>query len=307
MQQTSVWQYIKNGYKTAGIVGRLIAINLAVFIFETAFWIRDSLYKIERAPNDSGILEWLGASGDMTTVASRPWTIFTQLFTHASFGHFVFNMIALFFIGRLFLHYLGAKRLLSTYLIGGIFAYLVHIAAFYTFPIYSDSEGTLLLGASGSIMAMFAAIAFYKPDLKMRLIFLPKVEFSLFIFFAIYVLIDLMGLASSERSSTAHFAHLGGAIFGAVSIIKVSSPKHFMSRLERFFSKLKLKGMFKRKPKLKVLTPDKVKRMDDDQYRGTKAENQEAVDAILDKINKKGYESLTKEEKQILFNASKRD
>jgi hypothetical protein len=121
----------------------------------------------------------------------------------------------------------------------------------------------------------------------------------------LYIVLDISAIGAEDR--IAHFAHLGGAVFGALSIINVNSSKSFMSRLDRFFSKFKWpKFSFKRKPKMKVYK-NAAREMTDDEYNESRKAHQKRVDAILDKISKKGYEGLTKEEKEILFNESKRN
>jgi hypothetical protein len=121
----------------------------------------------------------------------------------------------------------------------------------------------------------------------------------------------LLGLTEQQvegQSRIAHFAHLGGVLFGIVSIIGVNSSNHFMKKVDRFFAWIiSPKFSFKRKPKMKVYqNPNETKKMTDEEFNFNKKLRQERLDAILDKIGKKGYEGLTKEEKDFLFNESQR-
>lgn len=306
MQQQGFLKYIKNLYKTSGIVGKLIAANTAVFLVFLTLSIIEKLFVIEGLTFK--IKYWFMAPGDISQIIYRPWVIVTQLFTHGDFGHFALNMIAFYFIGRMFIQFFGEKRLISTYFLGGIFAYVVHVVAYFIFPVYASADTPQILGASGAVFAMFAAIVAHKPDLKVKLLFLPSQGISLTLIFGIYILFTLIGLMKPEgEDNTAHFAHLGGAIFGVISVINVNSPKSFMNRFERFLARFKWPTLSsKKKPKMKVYKQDDFQKMDDDNYRTSKAESQELVDGILDKISKKGYEGLTKKEKEILFNESKR-
>jgi rhomboid family protein len=306
MKEQNVWQYIKNWFKSAGILGKFIGANAIVFLLFLILNLVEKLFVIENLTLDVKMVFGV-APGNLELLLQKPWTIITQLFTHANFGHFALNMIAFYFIGKMFVGFLGGRRLATTYFLGGIFGYLMHVAAYYTFPVYANSDAPQLLGASGSVYALFAAVVAHKPNLKMRLLFLPKQPISLTLIFGLFILLDLIGLMKpDEESQTAYFAHLGGALFGFISVINVNSPKNFMNRFENFMRKFKWKGLFKRKPKMKIYSQEEVQNMDDDQYRTEKKTSQKRVDAILDKISKKGYEGLTKEEKEILFNESKR-
>ena len=150
------------------------------------------------------------------------------------------------------------------------------------------------------------ASAVHKPSYPVHLFGVFKLP--LFVIAALYVLSDLMGIGSNDQ--VAHFAHLGGALFGGLSVINAFSSKNFMNRIDRFIFKLKLGSFsFKRKPKkpkMRVYESTKASKQTDDEYNADKAGHKARIDAILEKISKKGYEGLTKEEKDILFNESKR-
>lgn len=233
---------------------------------------------------------------------THPWTLFTSMFTHYSLLHLLFNMIFLYFAGQLFEQLFNRKRLLYTYILGGIAGGLLEVIAHGIFPklqIFND----IVIGASGSIMAIFIAIAFYRPSLKVNLFGILPVR--IIILAGVFILIDLLALGSMD--GTAHFAHLGGAILGILSIQNIQSSGNIVSRTQRFgdsilrfFSKdksteFKVKKGGSRMPHTKI----------DEEYALNAKRRQERVDKILDKISKSGYESLTKEEKNFLFNQSK--
>ncbi|MCB9222681.1 MAG: rhomboid family intramembrane serine protease [Crocinitomicaceae bacterium] len=301
MQEKNVFQYLKEVYKSAGLVGKLITINLIVFLSIGIIGVAEFLFK------STGITEKvvlsLAGPGNPEEILYKPWTLITQLFLHTSFFHFLFNMVMLFFAGRMFAQFFGEKRLLSTYLIGGIFGYLTHVICYYSIPAFQDLGENVVIGASGAIYALLAAIAFHRPNLSVYLFGLLKMPIIVLVLFML--LVDFLSLGKAD--GIAHLVHLGGGVFGALSIINVHSPGNFMNRFERFTSRIRLpKFSGKRKPKMKVYKQKDVKQMDDDKYREVKKDHQERIDAILDKISKKGYEGLTKEEKEILFNESKR-
>ena len=249
---------------------------------------------------------YMSAPGDPSLLIYRPWSLVTQLFTHGSFTHFLFNMVALYFSGRIFINFFNQRRLLLTYLLGGIFGYLIHLIAYYSFPGIAEEGVASILGASGAVFAIFVASAVHNPSYPIHLFGVFKLP--LFVIAALYVLSDLMGVGSKDQ--VAHFAHLGGALFGGLSVINAFSSKNFMNRIDRFIFRFKLGNISikqkTRKPKMKVHQSTKASAQTDEQYNADKVVQKERIDAILEKISKKGYEGLSKEEKDILFNESKR-
>lgn len=307
MGQQNVFEYIREAIRRSGIVGRLIAINTIIFLLMLIVRVIAKLYVQDELPID--ILKLLAAPGNPSELIYTPWSVFTSMFTHYEFGHFFFNMLMFFFTGKIFVQYLGERRLLSTYLLGGIIAYLLHMASFYIFPAFAEQVPGYVLGASGSIMALLGAISFHRPSLKVHLFGL--IPIPLIAIAILFILTDLSGITEAsqgQESNIAHFAHLGGAIFGALSIIGVHKNGQFMNRFDRFIGKLKIGNIsLKRKPKMKVYQGGaETKNMTDEEFNQNKKLRQEKLDAILDKIGKKGYEGLTKEEKDFLFNESQR-
>ena len=313
MREENVWGYIKRTIRESGMLGRLVAINVGVSLLLGVLYFIGALFQIEFIDSATGLKYQLGdmvaqllaAPVDPSELLYRPWSLVTQLFTHGGILHLLFNMIMLYFSGRMFVHFFGEKRLLSVYIVGGIFAYLVHVLAFYTFPIYAGQGAGYVLGASGAIYAIFTAIVVHRPNLKVQPMFIP-INIPIFVVFILFILGDFRGILSNDPAdNTAHFAHIGGAIFGWISVININSQKNFMNRLERWLSKFKWPS-FKRKPKMKVHESGSARNMTDDEYNAASKAHQDRIDAILDKISKKGYDGLTKEEKEILFNESKR-
>ena len=305
MQQQNVFQYLRNSLKNSGVLGRLLLVNAVIFLILFIFGIAIN-FEEERM---NAVLVYLAAPGDPSMLAYVPWTVITSMFTHYEFAHFILNMLVFFFTGVIFLQHFSQQRLLSTYILGGIFAYVVHVASYYIFPAFAEQTPSSVVGASGAIMAIFMAVAFHRPSMRVMLFGLIPVP--LIVVAALYIITDLMGVTEQAKnggSNIAHFAHLGGAIFGALSIIGAGSSKHFMNRVDRFFGWFKApKFSFSRKPKMKVYQGSaQTKTMTDEEYNFNKKMRQDKLDAILDKIGKKGYDGLTKEEKDFLFNESQR-
>ena len=227
----------------------------------------------------------------------KPWGIITSIFSHFEIWHLIFNMLFLYFSGQLFEQIFDKRRLWQTYIFGGISGGMLEIAAHYLFPSFQNSD-QVVVGASGSIMAIFTALAFHSPNIRVNLFGIFPVKIYLIAIF--FLLNDLIGI-DNPSDNVAHFAHLGGAIFGLVSIQSMHSNNNILSVLGSFFDRIK-----------KIITSGKstksgkAKFKTDEEYNLEKKRRQEKTDAILDKISKSGYESLTKEEKDFLFNQSKK-
>ncbi|MEX1003325.1 MAG: rhomboid family intramembrane serine protease [Crocinitomicaceae bacterium] len=301
MQEQNIFEYIKAAYRRSGAIGQLIAVNVVVSIFFGILFAIQELFLVENLSDAVKI--WFAAPGDPAELMYKPWSLITQLFTHGGFAHLAFNMIFLYFTGQIFVQFFGERRLITTYILGGIFAYLFHIGCYYIFPAFQEATPPGLVGASGSIYGIFAAIAIHRP--KFTVYFFGVIRLPLILLLGVYIFLQISSIGNTD--GIAHLAHIGGAIFGAISVINVHSPANFMNRFDRWWGRrFKLpKVSFKSQPKMKVYKGN-VKEMTDEEFNAAKKIHQERVDAILEKISKKGYESLTKKEKEILFNESKR-
>jgi len=292
-------QDIKNQYKNGSVLIKLIFVNIAVFIALHLFGLFLWLLAIN---NGSQLLvKWLALPADIYDLILKPWTIITYMFLHEGFMHILFNMMVLYFGGTIFLNYLNGKKLVVTYLLGGFAGGLLYILAFNLLPVFSEIASiSIALGASASVMAILVAAATYVPNYVVRLMFLGEVKFK---HIAIgYVILDLISIPQGNAGG--HIAHLGGAIFGFFYIQQLKKGNDITLGFSRFLDSLK--GMFKPGKKMKVVYKKQGKTKTDQAYNNQKIDNQKKVDAILDKISKSGYDSLTAEEKAILFDASKK-
>jgi membrane associated rhomboid family serine protease len=265
---------------------RLLIINVAVFIF-IQIWL--AIGRLGGASDDI-IYHIFTLDPNFTRLLYHPWGILTSIFSHFDFIHLLFNMVFLYFAGKIYEDIFDSKRLLITYIIGGIFGGLAEIIIQSLF--FPLKESALVVGASGSIMAIFVAVAFHSPNMKVQLFG----QFSIRLYFvALFFLIqDIIGIGKND--GIAHFAHLGGAIFGVLSVQNSS----LLNRIETGFTSL-FKGKFgtskKQQPKSRFKS--------NEDYNQERREQQIQTDKILDKISKGGYESLTKQEKDFLFKQSK--
>lgn len=231
---------------------------------------------------------------------THPWTIVTSMFAHFGFLHIFLNMIMLYFVGRMFEQVYDGKKLLYTYILGGLAGGALEIIAHLIFPgMYGQS--TSVVGASGAVMALFILLAFSQPNLKVSLFVFPPIRI---IWIAIiYLAIDFFRLGTND--GVAHFAHLGGAIVGLLGSQQVHNTSNLINRFQRFSERFL--GLFKKRQRtrLKVKRGSEVRNMTDEEYNADAKMRQKEIDRILDKISKSGYESLSKREKDFLFNQSK--
>jgi membrane associated rhomboid family serine protease len=285
-------------------LSRLLLINLAVFIFLSVA--RLSMYLLQiRSPLDeinpvSRLALWLAVPASLHDLAAKPWTVITYMFTHESLLHIFFNMLMFYFSGRIFIEYLGSKKLTATYLLGGLVGALFYITAFNVFPAFSSVVNqSVALGASASVLAVLVGIATFIPDYTLTFLFVGRIKLKYIAI--IFVVVDILSIESSNPGG--HIAHLGGALWGFIYVLILKKGRDMTSifnPVSRFF-----RNLFKPRPKLR--TSYSRRPMTDDEYNARRAERQQKTDAILDKIAKSGYDSLTKEEKEFLFRASKNE
>ncbi len=290
-------QDIKNQYKNGSALIKLIIVNLAVFV--VVHLIGSSLYLFDIENGTSIIIRYLALPADFNNIITQPWSIISYMFLHQELMHILFNMLVLYFGGQIFMQFLNAKKLVVTYFLGGLIGGLIYVLAFNLFPAFKAVMPlSIALGASASVMAVLVAAATYVPNFVVRLMFLGNVKFK---FIAIgYVVLDLISIPQSNAGG--HIAHLGGALFGFLFIQQLKKGRDFTLGFSRFLDYLK--ALFKPGKKMKVVYKKTGKTKTDHEYNKQKVNNQQAVDAILDKIKKSGYDSLTGAEKAILFDAS---
>lgn len=295
MQGRNLIQEIKFQLRSGTMTNRLIIVNVSVFLLILLVKKIFLLYNIDPRTSDEWIHHLLDLNSSLPAFIRAPWGLFTSIFTHEQFGHLLFNMLFLYFSGRFFEQYFSRKKLWLTYLFGGICGGILELLANNLFPALQGTN-VVILGASGSIMAIFTALAFYQPNLQVQLfgIFPIRIYFlALFFLFK-----DLINIGTDDQ--IAHFAHLGGALFGLLSIQKMHSSKNILTRLEVFFNRIKALFTAKKQPK-----NTRTRFKTDEEFNVEKRQKQERMDEILDKISQSGYDSLTKAEKDFLFNQSK--
>lgn len=308
-QRGSLVDDFKAQYRMGGMTMKLLFWNVGVFLVYHLVRLFFFLFEEKRLFGEL-ITSNLTSSSDPWFMLTHPWTVLTYQFFHADIWHILFNMVFFYFSGRMFEQMLGSKRLLSTYLLGGLMGWLFHFGAHNIFPALYNSVDVGMLGASASVMAVFMAIAAYAPNMEVYLFGLLRLKMKYLAIF--FVLTDLLSIEG--RDSVAHFAHLGGAAFGFLMVAWERRGIRIVPRFERFLDRITdfFKGLFSKQPKLKVKYKKqnprtKTHTRSDYDYNAKKAKDQQRIDAILDKISKSGYDSLSKEEKAFLFSQSRKN
>jgi len=282
---------IKETFKEGTLLTRLIYVNLAVFlllkIVGLLFFLTGQYF---------GFLSWLAIPSDLHQLAGKPWTIITYMFTHEGFIHILFNLLGLYWFGKLFLYRLESSKLLGVYLLGGISGGLFYVVAYNIFPVFENANGWLI-GASASVLAILVAIAFYTPDEEIHLSFIGTFKLKYVALF--YVLLSAISISASNPGG--NIAHLGGAAFGWFYIVQLKKGRDLGAGLVKLLDKIEIAIGYIFKPKNKLKIAYKQPPRDDHEYNRMKNNEQEVVNHILEKIAKTGYDSLTKSEKEILF------
>lgn len=300
--QRNFIEEIKHHWNYGGVHIKLIGINLVVFLIIGILMVIGRLFFGGGNNLMTSFVDLtFTLQGNFKGFIMRPWGLFTSIFAHFDLFHFLFNMVFLYFSSMLFLRYFSSSRLVYTYIFGGLLGGIFQIIAYSVFPALSGIE-TYVVGASGSVMAIFMAAAFYRP--MEEILLFGVIRLKMIYLAAFFILMDLLRLGTMDN--VAHFAHLGGIAFGIWSIQNIGSPKNIVTTLQRIITNLS--ASIKGERKLKVKTGGRTKPYDtrsDEEFNAYKKEQQAQIDKILDKISKSGYDSLTKKEKQILFDQSK--
>lgn|SRR5690606_4413715 len=295
----SIIDDLKHQYKTGTTLVKFIFINVAVFVLVHIIGL--IIYFFTGVPGSELVAYWLSLPADLEQLLYRPWTIITYMFLHTGFIHLAFNMLILYFGGQIFLQFLDSKKLLGTYLLGGIAGGILYILSFNLFPVFTPIvKGALALGASASVMAVLIAIAAYVPNFSVRLVLIGEVKLKYIALF--YIVMDIISIPNGNAGG--HLAHLGGAFFGFYFAYQLRKGKDITVGINRLLNYLS--ALFSGKRKMKVVYKKPGKTKSDMEYNAQKKANQEKIDEILDKISKSGYDSLSKDEKAILFDAGRK-
>ncbi len=291
-----IWHDIKKTFSKANALTRLIYINVTVFLVFLIFAIISFLFN--NPDIEAALLDLIAIPASLNTLLIRPWTLITYMFTHKDIWHILFNMLWLYWFGKIFLDYLDQRKLVAVYLLGGISGAIVYVLSFNIFPAFTGMlYDSVAIGASASVMAVVISTAVYVPDYSITLFLLGRIKIK-YVALAIFILTSFMDFSVNSGGK---LAHIGGALFGFLYILNLRKGRDIgkgFNRIIDFFATL-----FKPRKKMKVSYKKPVTDYD---YNKIKSDRQSKINLILDKISKGGYDSLTREEKEFLFSESQK-
>lgn len=273
---------MKRGFMSMPVAIRtIIAINAVVFVIQM----------LGGQTLNNWVVPNLGFDPSFPTFLTQPWRFITYMFLHGGFLHFLFNMLWLWWMGRAVEETLGPRTFIVIYFGAGILGALLDAGLALIFG------SALVIGASGAVTGILVAFAVLFPTAPIMLFLFPPIQARFFV--AGWIAIDILFLGSSD--GVARLVHLGGAL-GGYLLVKAHQNGTDLSMVIRYveymFGKVKpASGERKRNKNMRIVQDAEI----------VEEVDQTELDAILEKISKKGYDSLSKEEKQKLFELSKKD
>lgn len=295
----SIVDDIRYGFiRRYGAVGTLIVLNVGIYLVlalaNVIGWMAGF------GDLDTLVYRWLGLPAFLPRLATRPWTPVTYMFVHNLSGifHLLFNMLWLFWIGgKILRDFLADNRIWGLFLFGGLTGGVLYLIAYNLLPVLrADLPGATLYGASAGVLAIVVGTATLVPNYQIGLLFFGLVRLK---WLAVaMVVIDVISIPSGNAGGM--IAHLGGALFGLGYISAYRGGTDLLAWTESIGELFAPKS--RSAQHVRVATRQQSTRtLGDTPGRPSQAE----VDRILDKIKSVGYDRLSQEEKQTLFNASK--
>lgn len=301
----SVKEDLKRPFQTGNVLMQIIIINIAVFLLLNVFRI---VFFFSGYQGDALDMKFTLSVGQYVSMPMlmdwfiyRPWTILTYFFAQVGVGHLFWNMLALYFFGSILQNLIGYGKTLAIYVYSGIVGGLLTLLMHSTIPVLYENA-SLLIGASGSVMGMVVATVTLVPNQRIMLLFFGEIK--LIYLALIYIALDFIGITYID--GVGHICHLGGALAGYLFMISLKNGKDLSKGFNKLF--YGITGIFKPRKSIKakvVKNTYQTKSTTTKSSAPNKEDVQRKVDAILDKISKGGYESLTKEEKEYLFTHGK--
>lgn len=281
---SSFVQDVKYKFTNLNVLEKIIAINVVVFVLTLVF--KDQIL-------------WLELPSSFSEFITKPWTIISYAFLHFDWMHILFNMLWLYFLGRMFLNLFSPKMALNIYLLGVILGGFLFMLGYSLMPALFGGYSRLV-GASAGVRALLVFLCAYMPNQEVRFF---TFNIKLWYIGLGIVLLDLFGLFGANAGG--NLAHLGGAILGYFYAKQLQNGTDIGKGFELFMDKIF--NLFKpsKKGPLKTVHKNKNKVGGYTKADFNEFNNQKKIDVILDKISKSGYDSLTSEEKEFLFRAGK--
>lgn len=280
-----------------------------LFVFNVVFFLILATIKVAVSVNDnsdavfySQVVNWFYLPADLIRLAGRPWTVLTFMFSDVELFRAISNMLWLWVFGGIFQNLTGNTKLIPVYLYGGFAGALFFVAASYLIPSNKAILGTAnLLGANAAVLAVAVAATVIAPNYR----FFRHIRggIPIWVLTTIYIAIDLAGVAAQPAAQA--IAHAAGALSGYLFVTLLRNKIDGSTWINKLYNWV-----------INIFNPDKNKQRSSvkekvfyatgnrSPYSKTSNVTQQRIDEILDKINQKGYDYLSNEEKDILKRAS---
>lgn len=289
-------------YRACNVLLRLMLWNLGVMVVLRLTWIVAQLCGAQMPD----LLNWIGVPSQGELLLSRPWTPFTYMFAHFDLLHMIFNMLWLYWIGKIFLDYFNSKQLVALYVLGGLGGALFYVGGFALLPLH-NSVSVPLIGASASVFGIALAMVMYAPNHKIRFFFFIE-PFSLKWLVIVMLLIMILGNGNVQAGT--HLCHLGGSMVGILFGGQMRRGHDITAWLNKCIDAIAtMAGGLKKGPG----KPVGGTRYGNQGATTSQAEppratspSEDEIDAILAKLKRSGYGALTEQEKATLFRASRK-
>jgi membrane associated rhomboid family serine protease len=286
----------------------LIAINLIVFVILAFVKV---IYYFSSGDEGKFLFEtnfynWLTLPADPEKFVSKPWTLITHMFVHDMHNvwHILGNMLWLWAFGYILQDLTGNRKIIPIFLYGALAGALAYMLAFNLVPPLREKLPIAeMCGASAGIMAIAIATTTLAPNY--RIFTMLNGGIPIWVITVLYLIIDLATIPDSNAGG--HIAHIGGGLMGFLFMVALQRGRDWSNWMNNFYDWVS-----------NLFNPDKPKKGKSVKsqlfYKATVPPfkknlsiTQQRIDEILDKINQKGYHSLSEDEKEILKRASQED
>lgn len=303
----SIVNDIKSQFRSGNMVTRLIIINIGFFVLLYLVKIIMILFSGgQHQVAFQQLIRFLAVHGNISFDLTHPWVMITHMFMHVGFWHLLFNMLLLYWFGRIVGDLIGDDKPLTIYLLGGGSGMIFYILGSY----FITGMGSMAFGASAAVMAFAVAAASIAPDYVMRLILIGDVRLKYIVL--VLLVLDLIGIANMSNTG-GHIGHLGGALFGWLFVYLLRAGTDLSTPVNKgmdwvtalFEGKSAYRGRSESPLTVKHVSSQLSRERGGTTKRSKEMlSKEEKIDKILDKIRKKGLESLSQEERDILKDAS---
>jgi membrane associated rhomboid family serine protease len=299
----SIFNDIRRQWESGDRVIQLIFANTAVFIF---FGIVYLLVFLVYAPSTAPfgeIVDFFSASNNPAFMLWHPWTVITYQFMHASISHLFWNMLMLYWFGGILQDLIGKRVIVPVYILAGFCGFCLFFVGSLIFPNVFGMN-TPLLGSSGAVVGITLAAAVIAPDYELRLLFIGDVKIKYIAAFSL--LIDILSMPYGNAGG--HLTHLGGALAGWQFVYQLQRGNDFAKFFNKYWNKIVGFLTNAKTPQMTANRPRQPKSVFEEPHSISENENanQKMTDAILEKIKRSGYQSLTDKEREWLHKVSKR-